>query len=251
VNTLKISRDELCERLGGERTRYSQTGVRVSGKIASLYGFDEGLFFVQDEASQICTAALGAKAGEFVIDTCSCPGSKSFGAAIDMKNEGKVYSFDLHANKLSLVESSAKRLGIDIIETEERDGRKPNEELSGKADKVLCDVPCSGFGVLGKKPELRYKDPEASEALPDIQLAILKASALYVKVGGVLVYSTCTVLPEENEKNIERFLASRPDFELCGFEVGALCCPQGMVTLLPDEHGTDGFFVAKMTRKNL
>jgi 16S rRNA (cytosine967-C5)-methyltransferase len=249
VNTLKISRDELCERLGGERTRYSQTGVRVSGKIASLYGFDEGLFFVQDEASQICTAALGAKSGDCVIDTCSCPGSKSFGAAIDMNNEGRVYSFDLHANKLSLVESSAKRLGIGIIETEERDGRKPREELLGKADRVLCDVPCSGFGVLGKKPELRYKDPAASAALPDIQLAILEASSNYVKNGGVLVYSTCTVLPEENEKNIERFLASHKEFELCGFEVGELRCPEGMITLLPDEHGTDGFFVAKMVRK--
>ena len=249
VNTLKISRDELCEKLGGVKTRYSGTGVRTSGKVASLYGFDEGLFFVQDEASQICTAALGAKEGECVIDTCSCPGSKSFGAAIDMKNEGKVYSFDLHANKLSLVLSSAKRLGIDIIETEERDGRKPREELLGKADRVLCDVPCSGFGVLGKKPELRYKDPAASAALPDIQLAILKASALYVKAGGVLVYSTCTLLPEENEKNIERFLASHKEFELCPFSVGELNCREGMVTLLPDEHRTDGFFVAKMVRK--
>ena len=249
VNTLKISRDELCERLEGEMTRYSTTGVRTSGKVASLYGFDEGLFFVQDEASQICTAALGARSGECVIDTCSCPGSKSFAAAIDMNNEGKVYSFDLHANKLSLVESSAKRLGIDIIETEERDGRNPREELLGKADRVLCDVPCSGFGVLGKKPELRYKDPAASAALPDIQLAILEASANYVRKGGVLVYSTCTVLPEENEKNVERFLASHNEFELCGFEVGELSCPEGMITLLPDEHGTDGFFVAKMVRK--
>ena len=251
TNTLKISRDELCEKLGAEKTRYSVTGVSTSGKVASLYGFDEGLFFVQDEASQICTAALGAKSGECVIDTCSCPGSKSFGAAIDMNNEGKVYSFDLHANKLSLVESSAKRLGIGIIETEERDGRKPREELLGKADRVLCDVPCSGFGVLGKKPELRYKDPAASAALPDIQLAILEASSNYVKNGGVLVYSTCTVLPEENEKNIERFLASHKEFELCGFEVGELDCPEGMITLLPDEHGTDGFFVAKMVKKNL
>ena len=145
--------------------------------------------------------------------------------------------------------SSAKRLGIDIIESEERDGRKPREELLGKADRVLCDVPCSGFGVLGKKPELRYKDPEASVALPDIQLAILKASALYVKAGGVLVYSTCTLLPEENEKNIERFLASHKEFELCPFSVGELNCREGMVTLLPDEHRTDGFFVAKMVRK--
>jgi 16S rRNA (cytosine967-C5)-methyltransferase len=172
-----------------------------------------------------------------------------------MNNRGRLIACDLHANKLSLVESSAKRLGIDIIETEERDGRKPREELIGAADRVLCDVPCSGFGVLGKKPELRYKDPALSAALPDIQLAILSASADYLKKGGTLVYSTCTVLPEENEKNIERFLASRPDFELCGFELeveveeGELVCPSGMITLLPDEHGTDGFFIAKLVKK--
>ena len=249
TNTLKISRDELCEKVGGKRTSYAKTGIHASGKVASLYGFENGLFFVQDEASQICTAALGAREGETVIDTCSCPGSKSFGAAIDMNNKGKVYSFDLHANKLSLVSSSAKRLGIDIIETEERDGRKPREELIGKADRVICDVPCSGFGVLGKKPELRYKDPVTSAALPDIQYAILEASSTYLKAGGVLVYSTCTVLPEENEKNIERFLVSHKDFELCPFEAGDFRCPEGMVTLLPDEHGTDGFFVAKMIKK--
>ena len=248
TNTLKISRDELVARLGGVPTVLSPYGIKTSGQVGELSGFDEGLFYVQDESSQLCAMAVGAKRGEVVIDTCSCPGSKSFGIAVDMENVGKLYSFDLHKNKLSLVESSAKRLGIDIIVTGERDGRAPDESLIGKADRVLCDVPCSGFGVLGKKPELRYKDPTESAALPAIQYDILKNSAKYLKRGGVLVYSTCTVLPEENEKNVEKFLSEFPDFSLTPFVAGKLEVPSGMLTLLPDEYGTDGFFIAKLTK---
>ncbi|MBR2387749.1 MAG: 16S rRNA (cytosine(967)-C(5))-methyltransferase RsmB [Clostridia bacterium] len=249
TNTLKIGRDELVAKLGGEITELSPYGIKRSGQVSELYGFEDGLFYVQDEASQLCAMALGAKRGETVIDTCSCPGSKSFGIAIDMENEGELYSFDLHKNKLSLVESSAKRLGITIIRTEERDGRKPNEALLGKAHRVLCDVPCSGFGVMGKKPELRYKNPEESAALPGIQYDILKNSAKYLSAGGTLVYSTCTILPEENEKNVERFLCEHPDFALEPFVAGKLEVPSGMVTLLPDEYGTDGFFIAKLIKK--
>ena len=248
ANTLRISRDELCSALGALPTELSPVGVKTSGQVTSLYGYDDGLFYVQDEASQLCAMALGARAGERVIDTCSCPGSKSFGIALDMNNEGELYSFDLHENKLSLVSSSAKRLGIDIIKTEQRDARQPCEDLIGTADRVLCDVPCSGFGVLKKKPELRYKDPDASAALPDIQYDILESSVRYLKVGGVLVYSTCTVLPEENEKNIERFLSKHKEVSLCPFEVGKLRCERGMVTFLPDEYGTDGFFIAKLIK---
>ena len=248
ANTLRISRDELCEKLCGEPTALSPYGVKTSGQVTSLYGYDDGLFYVQDEASQLCAMALGAKPQEVVVDTCSCPGSKSFGLALDMKNEGKIYSFDLHENKLSLVSSSAKRLGIDIIETEARDARKPRAELVGKAHRVLCDVPCSGFGVLKKKPELRYKDPRASAALPDIQYDILTSSATYLRAGGTLVYSTCTIFPEENERNIERFLRENKDFSLCAFKVGSFSC-EGMVTLLPDDYGTDGFFIAKLIKK--
>ncbi len=250
ANTLHISRDELCLALGGEPTELSPVGVKTSGQVTSLYGYDEGLFYVQDEASQLCAMALGARAGEMVVDTCSCPGSKSFGIALDMNNEGKLYSFDLHQNKLSLVTSSAKRLGIDIIKTEARDARNPREDLLGKVDRVLCDVPCSGFGVLKKKPELRYKDPEASAALPDIQYNILESSARYLKESGVLVYSTCTILPEENENNIERFLENHKEFSLCPFTVGALRSESGMVTFLPDEYGTDGFFIAKLIKNS-
>lgn len=250
ANTLRISRDDLCAALGGEPTELSPVGVRTSGQVTSLYGYEDGLFYVQDEASQLCAMALGAKAGERIVDTCSCPGSKSFGIALDMTNSGELYSFDLHANKLSLVTSSAKRLGIDIIKTEERDARKPREDLIGKVDRVLSDVPCSGFGVLKKKPELRYKDPAVSAALPDIQYDILESSVRYLKTGGVLVYSTCTIFPEENERNIERFLANHKEFSLCPFEAGALKCEGGMVTFLPDEYGTDGFFIAKLIKNS-
>jgi 16S rRNA (cytosine967-C5)-methyltransferase len=250
VNTLKCSRDELAENISGAiATKLSPAGLYAGGSVRDMHGFSKGLFFVQDEASQICVGALGAKAGERVLDVCSCPGSKTFGIAIEMENRGEIFAFDLHKNKLTLVESGAKRLGIDIIKTEAHDAREPIEELFESADRVLCDVPCSGFGVIAKKPELRYKDPCESERLPEIQLAILKNCSRYLKRGGTLVYSTCTVLSEENEKNVERFLSENADFELCPFEYGGFRCESGMVTLLPNIHGTDGFFVAKLKRK--
>ena len=249
VNTLKISRRELAKKLGeATPTELSPRGLRIKGAVRDLYGFEDGLFFVQDEASQLCVEALDAKSGDTVLDICACPGSKSFGAAISMKNEGIVHSFDLHAKKLPLIVSGAERLGITIIDVAPCDGRNFIPELEGAADCVLCDVPCSGFGVLSKKPELRYKDPKVSEALPDIQLSILENACRYVRSGGVLVYSTCTVFPEENEGNVRRFLDRHPDFSLVPFEAGSLSVPDGYITLLPDTHPTDGFFIAKLMR---
>ena len=249
VNTLRVSRNELMERLNGaSATELSPNGIRVTGALRDLYGFDEGLFFVQDEASQLCVEVLNAKENETVMDICACPGSKSFGAAIDMKNRGRVLSFDLHKSKLSLVTESAKRLGIDIIDAALQDGRIPLPHMIDKADKVICDVPCSGFGVLSKKPELRYKDPALSASLPDIQLAILENACNYVKHGGVLVYSTCTILPEENEENIFRFLDKHKEFSLVPFNAGTLKADKGYLTLLPDRYPTDGFFIAKLIR---
>ncbi len=250
VNTLKCDRNSLAEKIDGATpTELSPHGLRVKGAVRELFGFDTGLFFVQDEASQICVEALDAKEGMTMLDICACPGSKSFGAAINMKNTGDVHCFDLHAKKLSLIVSGAERLGLNNISVKEQDGRCQLDEFIGKADRVLCDVPCSGFGVLSKKPELRYKDPAVSDGLPDIQLAILSNACNYVKSGGILVYSTCTVFPEENEKNVERFLSAHTDFSLTPFSVGQLDAKKGYVTLLPDEYPTDGFFIAKMTRK--
>ena len=249
VNTLKITRDALSASLSDATpTPYAPNGLSVRGAIRELYGFKDGLFFVQDEASQLCVEALGAQAGETVLDICACPGSKSLGSAIRMKDQGRILAFDLHANKLSLITESAKRLGITIIETAAQDGRHFLPEWEGIADRVLCDVPCSGFGVLGKKPEIRYKDPAELRALPDIQLAILENACRYVRPGGVLVYSTCTILPEENEGNVRRFLNQHPEFSLTPFSIGALSFEDGMRTLLPDTHSTDGFFIARMVR---
>ena len=166
-----------------------------------------------------------------------------------MQNRGRVLSFDLHENKLSLVSESAARLGLDIIETKKADGREFISELSGVADAVLCDVPCSGYGVLAKKPEIRYKSPEVCASLPDIQYAILENCSRYVKKGGVLVYSTCTLLPRENEENARRFLSDHGDFFVPeDFSVNGRPYP-AFTTLFPDTEGTDGFFIAKFRRK--
>jgi len=241
VNTLRITRAELLAAFAArgvraEASRESASGIYVLDKlpVTELYGFDEGLFFVQDEASQLCVEALDARAGMRVLDTCACPGSKSFGAAIAMEDKGAVHSRDLHRSKLSLVESGAARLGIASLSVEQMDARQTTDE---QYDRVLCDVPCSGFGVFAKKPELRYKDPALSAALPEIQSAILNASARAVRAGGRLVYSTCTLLPEENGEQIARFLAEHRDFTLLRER-----------TLTPDVDGTDGFYFAVLEK---
>ena len=255
ANTLKISTDELLSRLSErfhdtKRTDKAEDGIILgSAAISELSELSDGLCIVQDEASQLCIEALGARRNDTVIDACACPGSKSFGAAIRMENTGKILAFDIHENKLSLITRGAERLGISIISTEAHDARDFIPSLEGVADRIICDVPCSGFGVIAKKPELRYKDPKESEKLPDIQLAILQNVSRYLKAGGTLVYSTCTVLSEENEKNIERFLEKNKDFSLVPFGTGEISAKNGMITLLPHKHKTDGFFIAKLTRK--
>lgn len=246
VNTLRTDRDTLLSTLcaagyDASATEGCKTGITVRGNapVRELPGFSEGHFFVQDTASQLCVEAVDAHAGMTVLDLCACPGSKSFGIALDMQNEGRVISCDLHQNKLSLVESGAERLGISVIETHAGDAREERTEWRKIADRVLCDVPCSGFGVFAKKPELRYKDPTRSAQLPEIQRAILDTACAYVREGGLLIYSTCTLLPEENEGNVERFLASHPDFSLVRSR-----------TLTPDTDKTDGFFFAVMQRRD-
>lgn len=239
INTLKISREEALMRTGGTMSSFASDIILVSGLDENVReGIDEGLWFVQDEASRIATVFLGAQPGETVIDVCACPGGKSFSAAIDMENKGKLYSFDLHKNKLSLVERGAAKLGIDILSAEERDGRNPDETLTGKADRVICDVPCSGFGVIAKKPDIRYKNPAEAERLPGIQYDILVGASGYVKPGGVLVYSTCTLNPAENDEVVYRFIESHKDFIL-----------EDSRTFMPHKDGCDGFFAARLIKK--
>lgn len=233
VNTLKTTAKELLEKIDGEPHPDLPDVIYADGNVESIYGFDDGLFFVQGSNSRRAVAALSLKKGESVIDVCACPGGKSFSAAIDMENEGHLFSFDLHKNKLSLIEKGAERLGISIITTDTHNGTTPREELIGKADAVICDVPCSGLGIIAKKPDIKYKNFSDIERLPKIQLEILTASSRYLKKGGRLVYSTCTLNPDENEKITDAFLSSNTDFHRAeGY-------PR---TFFPEGSSEDGFF---------
>ena len=262
VNTVKTTPEALTAELTAagltvQPAHYANTALRVpEGAITATEAFARGDFFIQDEASQLCVAALDAKPDHIVADTCACPGSKSFGIALTMENRGEVHAFDLHKSKLSLIESGAARLGLTIVTADERDARRPDPALLGRCDRVLCDVPCSGLGVIAKKPEIRHKDLTESSRLPAIQAAILEASAGYLKPGGVLVYSTCTILPAKNGDVVSAFLASHPEFEPVDFTfpakdgtVSDIVSEGGMVTLLPDANRTDGFFIARLRRK--
>lgn len=253
TNTLKTTREKLLAALGpiASPTALSPCGIRLSGSfpVEELFGFSDGLFFVQDEASQLAAGLLKKEdvpAGGIVVDVCACPGGKSFSAAISLEDKAVFYDFDLHENKLSLIRSGAERLGITSITTAARDGRDPDPALFEKASAVICDVPCSGLGVLAKKPDIRYKPVSDSQRLPDIQREILKNSAKYVKAGGVLIYSTCTLNKRENEDIVETFLKENPAFSLSDEEIAN--GKRGMATLFPYEYDTDGFFMAKLKK---
>lgn len=247
INTLKISVKEAAEKLGGTLSSLSPDTVLTDTlDEVAREGILRGLWFVQDESSSAVAAAVGAVPGDVVVDTCACPGGKSFSMAIHMQNRGTLYAYDLHRNKLSLVSNGAARLGIDIIKTGERDARCPDESLIGRADCVLCDAPCSGLGVIAKKPDIRYKDIAPIRLLPEIQYGVLCGSSAYVRCGGVLVYSTCTLNRAENEDVVNVFLAAHPEFSLC--EDKLLGC--GMRTFLPHRDNCDGFFAAKMVKSS-
>jgi len=248
VNTLKISVDEACERLRAKKSVLVPDCVLTESFEGISEGIEQGLWFVQDEASALCAHVLGAKAGETVIDTCACPGGKSFAVALNMKNEGTIRSYDIHENKLPLINKGAEKLGIRIITTEKRDARKPDEALFEAADRVLCDVPCSGLGVIGKKPDIKYKDISSIDNLPAIQYDVLCGAAKYVKRGGTLVYSTCTLNPEENFEVCKKFLENNGEFALEPFTWAKGECA-GSLTLMPHSDGTDGFYICKMKRK--
>lgn len=224
--------------------------VRGGGAISRLSDFiEEGRFFVQDPASRACVWALGAKPGERILDTCAAPGGKSFSAAVQMENRGELLSCDLHKSKISLIESGAKRLGITILRAECRDGKEFVPADAEAYDRVLCDVPCSGLGVLAKKPDIRHRPLDGMDALCATQRAILATAARYVKAGGTLCYSTCTLNPRENEEAVREFLAGHPEFAPADFAVGPIRSREGMYTFFPGPISTDGFFVAVMKRK--
>ena len=252
VNTTKTTRESLLSALGNHAsaTAGSPFGIRLDGSfpVQELYGFADGLFYVQDEASQLCTSLIkDVNESTVVTDVCACPGGKTFSAAIQLGGKGTVYSFDLHKNRIKLIDSGAERLGLTNIRTEARDARNPKEELFGLADYVICDVPCSGLGVIAKKPDIRYKDKSEVENLPEVQYAILCESVKYLKKGATLIYSTCTVRKAENEDIVEKFLASNPGYHLESTGIFGKE-DKGYVTFFPHKNGTDGFFTAKIVK---
>ena len=258
VNTLRISAKELFskmpEEFGARIIDEKTITLSKSVPVSEIYGFEEGLFFVQDSsstssASLICPESVKAE-NPVIIDTCACPGGKTFSIAISFDNKGTVYSFDLHENRLSLIESGTKRLGISSVKTMANDARFPREELFGKADAVRTDVPCSGLGIIAKKPDIRYKDKEDIERLPQIQKEILIQSSKYVKPGGILVYSTCTLRKAENQDVVNFFLENNKDFVLSGDAFEDKNGKSGMKTFFPHIDSTDGFFAAKLIRKS-
>ena len=221
-----------------------------SGNLEEREAFQEGLFYVQDPASRLAVLALDPEPGMKVLDVCAAPGGKSFAAAIRMEDRGEIWSCDLHPHKKNLIQKGAERLGLTSIRARTADGKVRIPEWEGVFDRVLVDAPCSGLGVIRKKPDIRYKDPAPLAGLPQVQGTILDNAAGYVKPGGVLVYSTCTILDRENRGVTDAFLAAHPEFRRESFLLPGPAgeIPEGQITLWPQVHGTDGFYICKLRK---
>ncbi len=255
VNTLKTTAGALIESLAAEGIEARRPDILPhalilsdTASLARTKAYQDGLFHVQDLASQLCCEALGAQPGETVYDVCAAPGGKSFTTAQRMENRGVLRAFDLYDQKVALMATGAERLGLTSLTAQKRDAAAKGEALP-PADRVLCDLPCSGLGVIRRKPEIKYKSISEFDELPALQLSILINTAPLVKPGGRLLYSTCTLSPAENHSVAEAFRAACPAFApeplrlpgSCEWAVDELAHER---TLLPHIHGTDGFFMA-------
>lgn len=255
LNSLKTDLGSFLESLDLHGIKYElcpviSNCIMINGSnVTQLPGFSAGLFYIQDPAPRIAVSIAGPRSGMKVLDVCSAPGGKSFASAIDMNNVGTIIACDINPKKLNLVEAGASRLGIDIIKCCAMDGKRFYPEFEKKFDLVIADVPCSGFGTIGKKPEIRFKNLKSLSTLPELQFDILKNVSNYVSPGGVLLYSTCTVMNEENEDVVMRFLRNAVDFKLEDFNPESEgTVYHGMRTFWPHLDNTDGFFVAKLLR---
>ena len=247
ANWLKIRKDDLKKALKergfeAEDGKLCQNSLNVKGSSlldSELYKY--GLFTPQDESSMLVSEKIGVRQGDLVMDVCAAPGGKTTAIAERMNNTGRIIASDIYRRKLDIVDKEAARLGITNVETRSWDATRVDSTLVKKADRVLVDEPCSGLGVIRRKPEIKYRQlTDELMLLPKKQKAILSASSAYVKPGGTLVYSTCTVNPEENEMIVDEFLKRNRDFEKVE-----------RILLLPNVNGTDGFFICVMKRDDL
>lgn len=267
TNTLKLTSDALQAKLAESGAVLTTSPLdseaiilRSGAALKELPSFRQGQFHVQDVASQLAVRVLDPRPGSVVVDLCAAPGGKSFTAAYLMENEGCIYARDVYTHKISLIEDGAKRLGIDIIQTEKRRAQMMDESLIGQADYVLVDAPCSGFGLLRKKPDIKINRTKKDIVqLQEIQRDILDVAEKYVRPGGVLVYSTCTLIPEENQENVQWFLDNysfRQRDLAQDIAEGILSkrlrhdIKDGCLTLFPHIHDTDGFFISKFIKQD-
>ncbi|MEW6172174.1 MAG: 16S rRNA (cytosine(967)-C(5))-methyltransferase RsmB [Bacillota bacterium] len=264
TNLLQTSREDLLKSLQNEEglsaapTRYAPEGITVQGfqNLSSLKTFQDGFFFVQDESSMLAAHALKPAQGAFVLDACGAPGGKATHLAELMGDTGRIIVADTHANRLRLVDDNRRRLGLKSIQTLRCDARKLWERFAGVADCVLVDAPCSGLGVLRRKPDIKWrKQPEDIPRMAVLQREILQSAAACVREEGVLVYSTCTLSDRENLSQISDFTAQNTDFileNLCPFLPPELdidgTMGKGYLQLMPYQ-GMDGFFIARLRRK--
>ncbi len=259
VNTLKATAEDLTSLLEAE-------GVMVkchpwmenclilerTGNLEKLSSFAQGLFYVQDAASKLSiSCAELPKEGAKVLDCCAAPGGKSFAAAVAMGGHGEITSCDVYPHKAELIAKGAQRLGLSNLRECVQDATEFVPGWENTFDAVIVDAPCSGLGIIRKKPDIRYKDLKPMEALPTLQLTILENQSRYVRPGGTLLYSTCTVLRRENEDVVKAFLEKHPDFSLKQLNLPAPFEKNttGMLTLIPGQYDTDGFFISRMEKK--
>lgn len=257
VNPLRGTAEAVLEELQGQGVRAEPHPwlencllLKGTGSLEQLPAFREGRITIQDSGARLAVLAAGVEPGMDLLDCCAAPGGKSFAAAMDMENQGRITACDIHPHKRKLLEEGAARLGISILKAEIQDGKEFRPEWDGRFQRVIADVPCSGLGIIRKKPDIRYKEPDPLTRLPEIQGAILDNVSRYVAPQGVLLYATCTVLERENEGVVRRFLECHPEFRLEAFELPGPAgrVEAGMITLWPHIHGTDGFFIARLRR---
>ena len=258
TNTLKVTRDELIEKLleqniKAEKVNVVDEAIKVENlkDIENNKLYKEGLFTVQDISSMLVGKVMNPKENSLVLDVCSAPGGKTTHIATLMKNTGQVVSRDIYDHKLKLINASCKRLGLTNVDVQEYDGMKLDKDSIAKFDYVLADVPCSGLGIIRRKPEIKYKEKEEFRELPPIQKKILENASKYVKVGGTLIYSTCTIQDSENLDVIKEFLQKHKNFELSPIDevrVDLDNQDKGFMKIYPNVHDMDGFFISKLIR---
>ena len=259
VNTLKTTGEELTALLEAEQVNVRPHGwlqnclvLSGTGNLEQLAAFQEGLFYVQDPAARLSVLCAGLPKEDIrVLDCCAAPGGKSFAAAMDMGGKGSIISCDVHSHKAELIRAGAERLGLTNLEARQQDATETVSDWLEAMDVVIADVPCSGYGIIRKKPDIRLKDPDTMKELPALQLQILTNQAKYVKKGGLLLYSTCTLVRRENEGVVEKFLKANPDFYTEPLDLPAPFGKNesGMLTLVPGQYDTDGFFICRLRRK--